>query len=60
MYTMDVEKLLVVKNIEFMSVMLSHESLIYAKLTSKFIVDQVISAHGRKGGSAPRSYCRDL
>ena len=57
MYSMDVEKLLVVKNIEFLSVMLSHESLIYVKLTSKFIVDQVISAYDGKGGSAPRLYC---
>ena len=60
MYSMDVDKLLILKNIEFQSVMPSQESHIYSKLTNKFIVDQVISAYDGKGGSAPRSYCRDL
>ena len=56
MYSMDIEKLQVVKNVEFLSVMLSQESLTYTKLTNKFIVDQVISAYDGKGGSAPRLY----
>ena len=41
--------------------MLTYESVIYTNLTSKFFVDQVISAYDGKGpgGSAPRLYCED-